>query len=83
MAANEDGPEFTRAVSGAARSADDSTPVTGSWAEHHGSPCSCGCEPVRGERLAEILAYTRSQIAESPAARERRERAARKVEGAA
>lgn len=83
MAANEDGPEVTRAVGGAARSADDSTPITGSWAEHHGSPCSCGCEPVRGDRLSSILDYVRSQVSESPATRERREREARKVDGAA
>lgn len=79
-----DGLEVSQAVSGgAARPTVDPTPIAGSWSEHHGSPCSCGCEPVRGERLAEILTYARSQIAESPAARERRERTARKVEGAA
>lgn len=73
-------PGDSRPLAGAARSSDSVPPVTGPWAEHHGSPCSCGCEPVRGERLAEIIAFARSQIAESPAKRERREREARKLE---
>lgn len=65
------------------KSATTTEDIPAPWREHHGSPCSCGCEPVRGERLSSILAYVRAQVAESPTAKERREREAKRVDGAA
>lgn len=77
------GPADNGSASRAARSAtsiDVSADIEASWRDHHGSPCSCGCDPVRGERLTEVMAYVRSQVSEAPAAKERRERQARIVE---